>query len=96
MEWAIPPMRRDVDMQVCDPAAEHIRVHELRSGGRFEPRANPGRRAVHARAATGAEHERLWIGLREYPGWGDVEALARHRSRPTTVVVLGRRASAAG
>lgn len=47
-----------------------------------------GRRAVRAREATGAERDRLWTGFAEYPGWGDIEALAGHRSRATAVVVL--------
>lgn len=47
-----------------------------------------GRRTVRAREAVGAERERLWSGFETYPGWGDVEALAAHRSRTTAVVVL--------
>jgi deazaflavin-dependent oxidoreductase (nitroreductase family) len=48
-----------------------------------------GPRAVQARAAAGAEHERLWARLRDYPGWGDnLDALAARRSSETTVVVL--------
>lgn len=47
-----------------------------------------GQRAVRAREAVGPERNRLWIGFREFPGWGDVEVLAGHRSRTTAVVVL--------
>ena len=48
-----------------------------------------GRRAVRARAATGAERDRLWTKFREYPGWGDdIDALAARRSRQTAVVVF--------
>lgn len=48
-----------------------------------------GRREVHARAATGAERERLWATFQDYPGWGaDVGALATHRPGETAVVVL--------
>lgn len=47
-----------------------------------------GRRRVRAREAVGAERDRLWIGFREYPGWGDVEALAGQRASSTAVVVL--------
>ena len=47
-----------------------------------------GPRWVRAREAVGAERERLWIGFRDFPGWGDVEALAGQRSRSTAVVVL--------
>jgi len=47
-----------------------------------------GQRAVRAREAIGVERERLWNGFGDYNGWGDVEALARHRSRTTAVVVL--------
>ncbi len=48
-----------------------------------------GRRPVRARAATGAERERLWAKFREFPGWGDdIDALAARRSIETAVVVL--------
>lgn len=47
-----------------------------------------GQRALRAREAIGAERERLWSGFRDYPGWGDIETLAGHRSRRTAVVVL--------
>ena len=45
-------------------------------------------RRVRAREAVGAERDRLWIAFRDYPGWGDIEALAGQRSRSTAVVVL--------
>jgi deazaflavin-dependent oxidoreductase (nitroreductase family) len=48
-----------------------------------------GPRAVRARAATGAERDRLWARFRDYPGWGeDIDALAGRRSRETAVVVF--------
>ena len=48
-----------------------------------------GPRAVRARAATGAEEERLWTKLRDYAGWGDdIDALAARRSKGTAIVVL--------
>jgi len=48
-----------------------------------------GPRPVRARAATGAERERLWVQFRAYPGWGDdIDALAARRSIETAVVVL--------
>ena len=48
-----------------------------------------GRRAVRARAATGAERDHLWTKFREYPGWGDdIDALAAQRPRETAVVVF--------
>jgi deazaflavin-dependent oxidoreductase (nitroreductase family) len=48
-----------------------------------------GPRRVRARAAIGAERERLWQTFRDYPGWGDdITALAAQRSRETAVVVL--------
>lgn len=48
-----------------------------------------GRREVRARAATGAERERLWATFRDYPGWGaDIGALAAHRPGETAVVVF--------
>ena len=48
-----------------------------------------GSRAVRARAAAGAERERLWTGFRDYPGWGDdLDALAARRSSERAVVVL--------
>jgi deazaflavin-dependent oxidoreductase (nitroreductase family) len=54
-----------------------------------------GRRAIRARAATGAERERLWAKFRDYPGWGDdLDALAARRSGGTAVVVLEPRPAA--
>jgi deazaflavin-dependent oxidoreductase (nitroreductase family) len=48
-----------------------------------------GPRAVHARAASGAERDRLWVRFRDFPGWGDdIDALAARRSIETAVVVL--------
>jgi F420H(2)-dependent quinone reductase len=48
-----------------------------------------GTRAVRARAAAGAERERLWARFRDFPGWGDdIDALAARRSTETAVVVL--------
>lgn len=48
-----------------------------------------GPRQVRARAATGAERDRLWGAFRNYPGWGDdIDALSAGRSRETTVVVF--------
>jgi F420H(2)-dependent quinone reductase len=50
----------------------------------------PGeRRAVRARAASGAERDRLWARFLEFPGWGDdLDGLSARRSRETAVVVL--------
>ena len=50
--------------------------------------ADGGRRPVRAREAIGSERDRLWERFDQFPGWGDVEALAAHRSRTTAVVVL--------
>ena len=48
-----------------------------------------GPRAVRARAAAGAERERLWATFADYPGWGDdIDALAARRPTKTAVVVL--------
>jgi F420H(2)-dependent quinone reductase len=48
-----------------------------------------GPRAVRARAAAGAERERLWARFADYPGWGDdIDALAARRPTKTAVVVL--------
>jgi len=48
-----------------------------------------GPRAVRARAATGAERERLWARFRDFPGWGaDLDGLAARRSTERAVVVL--------
>ena len=48
-----------------------------------------GPRAVRARAAAGAERERLWARVADFPGWGaDIDALARRRPTETAVVVL--------
>ena len=45
-------------------------------------------RAVRARAATGAERERLWARLDEFSGYGNLEANAALRAGSTTVVVM--------
>jgi|SRR6185503_818808 len=48
-----------------------------------------GTRRVRARAATGAERDRLWATFAQYPGWGaDIGALASTRSFQTAVVVF--------
>ena len=48
-----------------------------------------GSLTVRARAAAGAERERLWAGFRNYSGWGDdLDALAARRPTQTAVVVL--------
>jgi deazaflavin-dependent oxidoreductase (nitroreductase family) len=48
-----------------------------------------GPRAIRARAATGAERDRLWARFADFPGWGnDIDALATRRSTETAVVVL--------
>jgi F420H(2)-dependent quinone reductase len=56
-----------------------------------------GQRAVRARAATGAERERLWARLADFPGWGDdIDALATRRPEETAVVVLEPRTDVVG
>ena len=48
-----------------------------------------GPRAVRARAAFGAERERLWARFADYPGWGDdIDLLSARRPTETAVVVL--------
>jgi F420H(2)-dependent quinone reductase len=48
-----------------------------------------GPRPVRARAAMGAERDRLWARFRDFPGWGDdVDSLAARRPAETTVVVF--------
>jgi len=47
-----------------------------------------GGRTVYAREAVGTERDRLWATLRDYSGYGDLDALAARRGRPTAVVVL--------
>lgn len=48
-----------------------------------------GEVAVHGRAATGAERDRLWEGFADYSGWGDgLERYAARRPVATPVVVL--------
>jgi len=55
-----------------------------------------GSRAVRARVATGSERERLWLGFRDYPGWGDdLDALAAQRATQRAVVVLEPRTTVA-
>jgi deazaflavin-dependent oxidoreductase (nitroreductase family) len=52
-----------------------------------------GPRAVRARAATGAERDRLWARFADFPGWGDdINGLAARRPEETAVVVLEPRA----
>jgi len=56
-----------------------------------------GPRDVRARAATGAERERLWARFADFPGWGDdIDALAAGRANETTVVVFEPRATDPG
>ena len=45
-------------------------------------------RSVRARAAVGAERDRLWQLLHEVRGYGDVDAFAALRASETTIVVL--------
>ena len=48
-----------------------------------------GRRDVVARAASGAERDRLWAEFSDYPGWGsDIGALAAQRPAETAVVIF--------
>lgn len=47
-----------------------------------------GSRQVRAREAEGAERDRLWAAVGRHTGYGDLEALAARRGRPTPVVVL--------
>jgi deazaflavin-dependent oxidoreductase (nitroreductase family) len=48
-----------------------------------------GSREVRARAASGAERDRLWATFDDYPGWGsDLGALAANRPVATAIVVL--------
>ena len=48
-----------------------------------------GTRSVRARAATGAERDRLWATFDDFPGWGaDLDALAGYRPGETAIVVL--------
>ncbi len=48
-----------------------------------------GARNVRARAATGAERDRLWAAFRDYPGWGaDISAMAASRPSETAVVIF--------
>jgi deazaflavin-dependent oxidoreductase (nitroreductase family) len=48
-----------------------------------------GSRTVRARAATGAERDRLWAAFHDYPGWGtDLDALTARRPRETAIVVF--------
>ncbi len=54
-----------------------------------------GSRAVRARAAAGADRERLWARFHDYPGWGDdIDALAARRATEPAVVVLEPRTAA--
>jgi deazaflavin-dependent oxidoreductase (nitroreductase family) len=48
-----------------------------------------GSRTVRARAATGAERDRLWAAFQDYPGWGtDLDALTARRPREPAIVVF--------
>jgi deazaflavin-dependent oxidoreductase (nitroreductase family) len=54
-------------------------------------------REVIARAAVGAERERLWARFRDFPGWGaDLDALAARRGVETAIVVFEPRAVVRG
>ena len=56
-----------------------------------------GRREVRARAAAGAERDRLWATFRDYPGWGsDLGALVAHRPGETAIVILEPKAGLVG
>jgi deazaflavin-dependent oxidoreductase (nitroreductase family) len=56
-----------------------------------------GPRPVRARAATGAERDRLWAKFKDYPGWGDdLNGLAARRPNETAIVVLEARTPARG
>ena len=51
-----------------------------------------GPRLVVARAATGAERDRLWATFADYPGWGaDLDALSAGIDRQAAVVVVEAR-----
>jgi deazaflavin-dependent oxidoreductase (nitroreductase family) len=53
-----------------------------------------GPRTVRARAAAGAERERLLARFADFPGWGaDIDALAARRTTQTAIVVLEPRAT---
>ena len=47
-----------------------------------------GPRRVVAREARGEERDRLWAVVAQHSGYGDLEALATLRGRPTPVIVL--------
>jgi deazaflavin-dependent oxidoreductase (nitroreductase family) len=48
-----------------------------------------GARLVVARAAIGAERDRLWAKFADYPGWGnDLDGLSTHSDREAAVVVF--------
>jgi len=48
-----------------------------------------GSRTVCARAASGAERDRLWAAFQDYPGWGpDLDALTARRPGATAIVVF--------
>jgi deazaflavin-dependent oxidoreductase (nitroreductase family) len=48
-----------------------------------------GFRPMRARAASGAERDRLWARFDEFPGWGDdIDSLAARRPTKTAVVVF--------
>jgi F420H(2)-dependent quinone reductase len=61
----------------------------LQSNPRATVELPEGRRDVVARAASGAERDRLWAAFGDYPGWGsDIGALAAHRPTETAVVIF--------
>lgn len=85
------------------PDGENLVTLAMNGWGEADPawwrnlQANPvasvdlpdGPRRVRARAAQGAERDRLWMQFREYPGWGsDLAALATRRPSETAIVVL--------
>lgn len=73
-----------------DPAPQWWR--NLRATPEAEVETVAGtRRPVRARAASGAERDRLWETLRHVQGWGDLDQYSALRSGSTPVVVLEAR-----
>jgi deazaflavin-dependent oxidoreductase (nitroreductase family) len=63
--------------------------HNLKAAPEATVVTADGPRRVRARAATGAERDRLWARVVEFPGWGaDITALAARRPEVTAIVVL--------
>jgi F420H(2)-dependent quinone reductase len=61
--------------------------HNLIANPDTEVQIGTEHRAVHARVATDAEHERLWpVALKQYSGYADYQARSKGRKIPLVIL----------